>query len=197
MTEEHAHQEGEAASAFETAKLGIWTFLATELLLFGGLFTAYVEFRVKYPDLFQAEHLKLNRTLGLINTFVLISSSLTTSLGIAAIKRGRQRLLRFYLALTTVLFVSFLVIKYIEWSEDFARGLNPGTNIFFSLYFTMTGLHGLHVVAGIAVLIAVQVMAGRSMLSESYSTPVEISGLYLHFVDIIWAYLFPLLYLMG
>jgi cytochrome c oxidase subunit 3 len=197
MTEEHVHQEGEAASAFETAKLGIWTFLATELLLFGGLFTAYVEFRIKYPDLFQAEHLKLNRPLGLINTFVLISSSLTTSLGIAAIKRGRQRLLRFYLALTTVLFVSFLVIKYVEWSEDLTRGLNPGTNIFFSLYFTMTGLHGLHVIAGVAVLIAVQVMARRNMFSESYSTPVEISGLYLHFVDIIWAYLFPLLYLMG
>jgi cytochrome c oxidase subunit 3 len=197
MTEENSYREGNPESAFDRAKLGIWTFLATELLLFGGLFTAYVEFRIKYPDLFQTEHLKLNRELGLVNTFVLISSSLTTSLGIAAIKRGRQRLLQLYLVLTTLLFASFLVVKYIEWSEDLSRGLNPGTNIFFSLYFTMTGLHGLHVIAGIAVLIAILVMAKRNMFSENYSTPVEISGLYLHFVDIIWTYLFPLLYLVG
>ncbi len=197
MAEDHLHQEATPEGAFERAKLGIWTFLATELLLFGGLFTAYVEFRIKYPDLFLVEHLKLNKVLGLINTFILISSSLTTSLGIAAIKRGRQQLLRFYLALTALLYTTFLVIKYLEWSEDFARGIYPGTNIFFSLYFMMTGLHGLHVIAGIAMLTAVFIMARNNRFSGSYSTPVEISGLYLHFVDIIWAYLFPLLYLMG
>jgi cytochrome c oxidase subunit 3 len=197
MTEENILQEEKPAGAFDRAKLGIWTFLATELLLFGGLFTAYVEFRIKYPDLFMAEHLKLSRGLGLINTFVLISSSLTTSLGINAIKSGRQQLLRFYLAFTTLLYTTFLVIKYIEWSEDFSRGIYPGTNIFFSLYFMMTGLHGLHVLAGISVLVVIFIMAKRNRFSESYSTPVEISGLYLHFVDIIWAYLFPLLYLMG
>jgi cytochrome c oxidase subunit 3 len=184
-------------TAREAATLGIWTFLATEVLLFGGLFTAYVVFRVKYPQLFFEGHLKLDRVLGAINTVVLIASSLTVALGIGAIRVGKVRLLKVFLALTILLAGVFLGIKYVEYTEKFSHGLNPGTDIFFSLYFMLTGLHGIHVLAGMCVLGGVLYLAGKGRFSESYYTPVEISGLYWHFVDLVWIYLFPLLYLVG
>ena len=184
-------------TAREAATLGIWTFLATEVLLFGGLFTAYVVFRIKYPQLFYEGHLKLDRVLGAINTLVLIGSSLTVALGIGAIRMGKVRLLRMYLALTILLAAVFLGIKYVEYSEKFSHGLHPGTDMFFSLYFMLTGLHGIHVLAGMGVLGGVLYLAGKGRYSESYHTPVEISGLYWHFVDLVWIYLFPLLYLVG
>jgi len=184
-------------TAREAATLGIWTFLATEVLLFGGLFTAYVIFRIKYPQMFYEDHLKLNRALGAVNTIVLICSSLTVALGIAAIRRGRQRLLRVYLALTIVLAATFLVVKYFEYMEDFSKGLFPSTDIFFSLYFMMTGLHAIHVTAGVMALTAMLVLAFRGTFSEKYYTPVEVTGLYWHFVDLVWIYLLPLLYLVG
>jgi cytochrome c oxidase subunit 3 len=185
------------ARGLETAKLGIWTFLATEILLFGGLFTTYIVYRLKYPELFYTEHLKLSRPLGMVNTLILITSSLTMALGIAAIKRGKQVAARIYIALTILMACGFLGVKYLEWSEDFAHGLYPGTNLFFSLYFMMTGLHGIHVIAGIIALSSILIMACRGKFSEEYSTPMEISGLYWHFVDLVWIYLFPLLYLVG
>ena len=184
-------------TAREAATLGIWTFLATEVLLFGGLFTAYVVFRIKYPQLFYEGHLKLDRVLGAINTLVLIGSSLTVALGIAAIRKGRVRLLQVFLSLTILLAAVFLGIKYVEYSEKFSHGLHPGTDMFFSLYFMLTGLHGIHVLAGMGVLGGVLYLAGKGKYSESYHTPVEISGLYWHFVDLVWIYLFPLLYLVG
>lgn len=197
-----AHPGGHAAHvspavAYESAKLGIWTFLATEVLLFGGLFTAYIVFRIKFPQVFHAGHVHLDRVLGAVNTIVLICSSLTVALGIASIRKGKQRLLRLCLSLTILLAGAFLVIKYFEWTAKFAHGLYPGTDIFFSLYFVMTGLHGLHVLAGMLVLGAVLALAGRGRFSESYHTPVEVSGLYWHFVDLVWIYLFPLFYLIG
>jgi cytochrome c oxidase subunit 3 len=192
-----AHEAESPEQGLETAKLGIWAFLATEVLLFGGLFTTYIIYRMKYPELFYSEHLKLSRPLGMVNTVVLITSSLTMALGIAAIKRGRQLAARVYIGLTIALACGFLGVKYVEWSEDFAHGLYPGTNLFFSLYFMMTGLHGIHVVAGIAALSWVLFLACRGKFSVEYSTPVEISGLYWHFVDLVWIYLFPLLYLVG
>jgi len=185
------------ATARAAATLGIWTFLATEVLLFGGLFTAYVIFRIKYPQMFYEDHLKLNRVLGAVNTVVLICSSLTVALGIAAIRRGRQRLLRVYLALTIVLAATFLVVKYFEYMEDFSKGLFPSTDIFFSLYFMMTGLHAIHVTAGVMALTVMLVLAFRGTFSEKYHTPVEVTGLYWHFVDLVWIYLLPLLYLVG
>lgn len=185
------------AVAYEAAKLGIWTFLATEVLLFGGLFTAYILFRLKYPAMFHEDHLYLDRILGMANTVVLITSSLTVALAIASIRKGKQGLLKLFLSLTILLAGVFLAIKYLEWSEKFAHGLHPGTDIFFSLYFVMTGLHGLHVLGGMLVLGAVLLLASRGRFSESYHTPVEISGLYWHFVDLIWIYLFPLFYLIG
>lgn len=184
-------------TAREAATLGIWTFLATEVLLFGGLFTAYVIFRIKFPQMFYEDHLKLNRVLGAVNTVVLIGSSLTVALGIAAIRKGRVGLLKLYLSLTILLAGTFLGIKYVEYTEKFHHGLFPDTDIFFSLYFMLTGLHGIHVLAGMAALGTVLFLAGRGSYSESYHTPVEISGLYWHFVDLVWIYLFPLLYLVG
>ena len=195
MTGHEPHMD--PATAREAATLGIWTFLATEVLLFGGLFTAYVIFRIQYPRMFYDDHLKLDRVLGAVNTIVLIGSSLTVALGISAIRKGRVGLLRMYLSFTILLAATFLGIKYVEYTEKFSHGLSPGTDIFFSLYFMLTGLHGIHVLAGMVVLGAVLYLAGKGKYSESYHTPVEISGLYWHFVDLVWIYLFPLLYLVG
>jgi cytochrome c oxidase subunit 3 len=185
------------AAALETAKLGIWAFLATEVLLFGGLFTAYTVFRVGNPAMFHTEYLKLNRLLGAINTVILVTSSLTVALGIAAIRQGKQQLLRLCLGLTLLLAAAFLGVKYTEYAEHINHGELPGTNNFFALYYMMTGLHAIHVFAGMAALTTVLVMAGRGMFSAEYHNPLEITGLYWHFVDLVWIYLFPLLYLIG
>lgn len=183
--------------AFESAKLGVWTFLATEVLLFGALFTAYTIFRMKYPELFRVEHAKLDRVLGAVNTVVLITSSFTVVLGVDAIRRGKARLLEAYFGATILLAAVFLCVKYVEYAAKFHHGLYPRTNLFFSLYFMMTGLHGAHVLLGMAVLTYVLVLSRRGRLSANYYTPVEMSGLYWHFVDLVWIYLFPLLYLVG
>jgi len=194
---EPAAEHHDPVVAFESAKLGLWTFLATEVLLFGALFTAYIVFRLKYPDLFHAEHGKLNRVLGAVNTVVLITSSLTVALGIDAMKKGKARLLPRYFGATILLAGVFLCVKYVEYTEKFHHGLFPSTNIFFSLYYMMTGIHGIHVLIGMGVLSYVVVLARRGRLSETYYTPAEMSGLYWHFVDLVWIYLFPLLYLIG
>jgi cytochrome c oxidase subunit 3 len=183
--------------AFESAKLGVWTFLATEVLLFGALFTAYTIFRMKYPELFRVEHAKLDRVLGAVNTVVLITSSFTVVLGVDAIRRGKARLLEAYFGATILLAAVFLCVKYVEYAAKFHHGLYPRTNLFFSLYFMMTGLHGAHVLLGMTVLTYVIVLSRRGRLSANYYTPVEMSGLYWHFVDLVWIYLFPLLYLVG
>ena len=175
----------------------MWTFLATEVLLFGALFTAYTVFRLKFPELFHAEHEKLNRVLGAVNTVVLITSSLTVALGIDAVKKGKARLLARYFGATILLAGGFLCVKYVEYTEKLHHGLFPGTNIFFSLYYMMTGIHGIHVLIGMGVLAYVVVLARRGRFSEAYYTPVEMSGLYWHFVDLVWIFLFPLLYLAG
>jgi cytochrome c oxidase subunit 3 len=194
MTEAKEHPPEQA---LETAKLGIWCFLATEVLLFGGLFTAYTVFRIADPDMFHREYLKLNRLFGAVNTVVLICSSLSVALGIAAIREGRQRMLRVSLMLTLLLAAAFLGIKYAEYSEHIHLGELPGSNNFFSLYYMMTGLHAIHVLAGMAALAAMLVMAFRGRFSREYHNPVEITGLYWHFVDLVWIYLFPMLYLIG
>lgn len=197
MTETNHSSTEHQAVAYEAAKLGIWTFLATEVLLFGGLFTAYTVFRINDPKLFHAEHLKLDRLLGAVNTVVLICSSLTVALGIAAIRQGKQAMLRVCLILTLLLAATFLGIKYVEYAEHLGHKELPGTNNFFALYFMMTGLHAIHVLAGMAALAAMLVMACQGKFSAGYHTPVEITGLYWHFVDLVWIYLFPLLYLIG
>jgi cytochrome c oxidase subunit 3 len=198
MSEARAAHGGDgAAGGLETARLGIWLFLATEVLLFGGLFTAYAVFRIRDPALFHTEYLKLDRLLGAVNTVILICSSLTVAIGIGAIREGKQRALKVCLALTLLLAAGFLGIKVFEYSEHFARREFPGTNNFFSLYFMMTGLHAVHIVAGMIALSATLYLASRGKFSAGYHTPVEITGLYWHFVDLVWIYLFPLLYLVG
>lgn len=193
----HSDEHADPAVAFESAKLGVWTFLATEVLLFGALFTAYTIFRMKYPELFRVEHAKLDRVLGAVNTVVLITSSFTVVLGVDAIKRGKARMLEVCYGATILLAAVFLCVKYVEYSEKFHHGLYPGTNLFFSLYFMMTGLHGIHVLLGMGLLSYVIVLSRRGRLSARYYTPAEMSGLYWHFVDLVWIYLFPLLYLLG
>ncbi len=194
---EAAPLHGEPPGAAETSKLGIFAFLATEILLFGGLFTAYIVFRAKYPGMFYKDHFNLDRVYGATNTVVLICSSFTVALAVASIRRGRQALLKLYLGLTILLAATFLVIKYFEYMEDFAKGLYPDTDIFYALYFMMTGLHAIHVTGGLIVLATMLVLSFRGKFSADYHTPVEISGLYWHFVDIVWIYLLPLLYLVG
>ncbi|HLO09311.1 MAG TPA: cytochrome c oxidase subunit 3 family protein [Desulfobacteria bacterium] len=183
--------------AFESAKLGVWTFLATEVLLFGALFTAYIVFRMKYPEMFHAEHAKLDRVLGAVNTVVLITSSLMVVLGVDAIKRGKARLFEACFGATILLAGVFLFVKYTEYAAKFHHGIYPRTNLFFSIYFMLTGLHGIHVLLGMGVLSYVILLSRRGRLSARYYTPAEMSGLYWHFVDLVWIYLFPLLYLIG
>ncbi len=193
----HTGEHADPAVAFESAKLGVWTFLATEVLLFGALFTAYTVYRMQYPEMFRVEHAKLDRILGAVNTVVLITSSFTVVLGVDAIKRGKARLLEACFGATILLAAVFLCVKYVEYAAKFHHGIYPRTNIFFSIYFMLTGLHGVHVLLGMCLLSYVIVLSRRGRLSADYFTPAEMSGLYWHFVDLVWIYLFPLLYLIG
>jgi cytochrome c oxidase subunit 3 len=193
----HTGEHADPAVAFESAKLGVWTFLATEVLLFGALFTAYTVFRMQYPEMFRVEHAKLDRVLGAVNTVVLITSSLMVVLGVDAIKRGKTRLFEACFGATILLAGVFLCVKYAEYTAKFHHGIYPRTNLFFSIYFMLTGLHGIHVLLGMGVLSYVILLSRRGRLSAGYYTPAEMSGLYWHFVDLVWIYLFPLLYLIG
>jgi cytochrome c oxidase subunit 3 len=196
MEHGHAHHI-DPAVGYESAKLGMWLFLATELLLFGGLFTAYTIFRAKYPAMFEEQHLELNKTLGALNTVILIFSSLTMAMGVTCIQRGNRKLLTILLAITILCGLLFGFNKYLEYSAKFHHHIYPSTSIFFALYFMMTGLHMLHVLAGVIILTVLLVLNVRGKFSETYNSPVEIGGLYWHLVDLIWIYLFPLLYLIA
>ena len=193
----------------ESAKIGMWVFLLTEILLFGGLFAFYVFYRSWNPEIFHNAHVHLNLAMGTINTFVLITSSLTIALAIRSMQQGdRTKTIRF-LAATLFLAGVFLVIKYFEYSHKIHLGQLPGqlysytgiegTNphIFFSVYFTMTGLHAIHVIAGMGAITWVLYRTAKNHFNEEYYTPIEMTGLYWHLVDVIWIYLFPLLYLVG
>ena len=192
----------------EAATLGMWLFLSTEVLFFGGLFTAYMLYRVWYPETFGAASRTLDIWLGSVNTLVLITSSLTMALAVEASALGRRRSLILFLLLTMTLGATFLVIKGFEYHHKWVEHLVPGpyfrfdgpdpvhAQIFFSLYFALTGLHALHMVVGLSILTVIVIMAVRGRFTLEWNTPVEISGLYWHFVDIIWIFLFPLLYLI-
>ncbi len=212
-THEHsphlAHHFSEMEQQHESAKLGMWIFLLTEILLFGGLFTAYAIYRAWHPDMFYNAHKFLNIYLGTLNTVVLITSSLTMALAIRATQMGRKNRTIGFLIFTLLLAGIFLVIKYLEYRHKFEVGQLPGkyytftgiegTNphIFFSIYFMMTGLHGIHVMAGIGVIGWMLRKTIKNTFSPEYYTPLEMTGLYWHLVDIIWIFLFPLLYLVG
>ncbi len=193
----------------ESAKLGMWIFLVTEILLFGGLFCFYAIYRAWNPDIFYNAHKVLDIRLGTLNTVVLITSSLTIALAIRSIQLGNKDRSLLLLICTFLLALTFLIVKYFEYSHKFHLGQLPGkyytyggiegTNphIFFSAYFLMTGLHGIHVVAGMSLIGWLIFRMKRGDFSAEWHTPVEMTGLYWHLVDLIWIYLFPLFYLVG
>jgi len=192
----------------ETATLGMWVFLATEVLFFGGLFAAYLVYRIWYPSTFGEASRQLHLAFGATNTAVLITSSLTMALAVRASATGRRSTLLLFLVLTMILGAAFLGIKSVEYYHKYTEHLIPGpafrfegsdplhAQIFFSLYFALTGLHALHMIIGLGVLTVILIMALRGRFTIAWHTPVEVSGLYWHFVDIVWIFLFPLLYLI-
>jgi cytochrome c oxidase subunit III len=192
----------------ESATLGMWVFLVTEIMFFGGLFMAYLLYRVWYPEAWAEGSLELDIRLGGLNTAVLIGSSLTMALGVRAAQTGFPRATVNWLLATIGLGTVFLVVKAFEYAHKFEMNHVPGPNfqfegpharqveIFLSLYFAMTGLHALHMVIGVAIMSVIAWMAYKRRFSPEWYSPVEMAGLYWHFVDIVWIFLFPLLYLV-
>ncbi len=224
-----AHHFDTPGQQFQAGKLGMWIFLLTEILFFGGLFCAYAVFRANHPGIFSFGEKFLDTTLGAINTGILITSSLTMAWAVRCAQRSRQRGLIVCLALTLMFAFGFLGIKCVEYKHKWQDGLlwasqyDPGENlleeaeghdpddevsgvkekqarknagIFFSIYFMMTGLHALHVLAGIGAITWLLVRAAKGTFNSNYFAPVDCVGLYWHLVDMIWIYLFPLLYLI-
>lgn len=213
----------------EAGTLGMWLFLLTEIMFFGGMFLAYIIFRTKYPNEFAAGSQELDVLMGGINTAVLIVSSLTMALAVHAAEQGKRRALTIFLVVTMILGSAFLGIKYFEYSSKFEHHLFPGATfhyqpqgspatdahtaaveesapsainennlqIFFFLYFALTGVHALHMIIGIGALATLLFFTWRGRYSAHYNSPVELTGLYWHFVDIVWIFLFPLLYLVS
>jgi cytochrome c oxidase subunit 3 len=201
----------------DAASLGMWLFLGTEVMFFGGMFCAYLIYRLWYYNEFAAGSRSISLLLGTINTVVLICSSLTVALGVRAAQMGKRKLLVILLLLTMLFGLAFLGIKGIEWYQKYEEHHIPGSTfsaenliqeypgihidpqheqIYFSLYFALTGLHALHMVIGLGIFTVLTFYAWKGKYSPEYYTPVEIGGLYWHFVDIVWIYLFPLLYLI-
>jgi cytochrome c oxidase subunit 3 len=201
----------------DAASLGMWLFLGTEIMFFGGMFLAYLVYRIWYFNEFAAGSRSLDLKLGTINTIVLICSSLTVALGVRAAQMGKRKLLIVLMLLTLVFGCTFLGIKGVEWYAKYTEHHIPGASfdagdiardypqipidqsheqIFFSLYFAMTGLHALHMIIGVGIFLFITYSAWKGKYTPAYHTPVEIAGLYWHFVDIVWIYLFPLLYLI-
>ena len=188
------------------SKLGMWLFIFTELLLFGGLFLVYSIFRAQYPTNFHEGSLELSVTIGAINTIVLLFSSMAIAMALTAIQKNNKKLALILIAVTLVMAVFFLVNKYFEWSTKFHHGLYPGSDLmpllerghllYFSLYFFMTGLHAFHIIVGMILLFVVFVkVKNESVHSQKYAL-LENGALYWHLVDLIWIFLFPLLYLI-
>lgn len=215
-----AEQFDDLEQQHEASSLGMWIFLATEVMFFGGLFTGYVVFRNLYYNGFVAGSHLLEVPFGASNTAVLICSSLTMALGVRAAQTGKRRALIFYLLCTIALGLAFLGIKLrFEWYHDYVEGIVPGIHfapspdllaqwariqvsprhaeLFMYFYFVMTGVHALHMVVGAGILSVLVVMAYQGKFGPDRFNTVEMSGLYWHFVDIIWIFLFPLLYLLG
>ena len=194
----------------EASTLGMWVFLVTEIMFFGGLFMAYLVYRHASPTGFQEASHHLNIYWGAANTAILIISSLTMAFAVRAAQTSQKRQTQvFWLLSTMVLGAAFLGIKAIEYYDKFRDHIVPGPYFqweglypkpaeqFYSLYFAMTGLHALHMIIGIGIMIVITIMAWRDTFDSDYYTPVEVAGLYWHFVDIVWIFLFPLLYLIG
>jgi cytochrome c oxidase subunit III len=194
----------------EASTLGMWIFLVTEVMFFGGLFLAYMVYRRLFPEVFSIASNTLNIVIGAANTAVLLCSSFTMVLAVHASQIGSRKALIVFLILTMLLGGVFLGVKAYEWNEKFEEHHVPGPSfhldntamqgqaqLFFSLYFAMTGLHALHMVIGEGLMLFLLFQAYAGKYTPEYYTPVDIGGLYWHFVDIIWIFLFPLLYLIG
>lgn len=202
------HQFETMEQQHESSTLGMWLFLVTEVMFFGGLFMCYLAYRIWYPEAWSEGSLELDIVLGGINTVVLILSSLTMALAVRSAQTGFPRATVKWLILTMLLGGVFLVIKGFEYAHKFHENHVPGPNfsfegpharqveIFLSLYFAMTGLHALHMVIGFGLLSVIAWMAYKRRFTPQWYTPVEMAGLYWHFVDIVWIFLFPLLYLV-
>src|SRR6266496_2067149 len=214
MATELAHHFRDHRQQHAAATLGMWIFLATELMVFGALFTGYTAYRSRYPNEFAAASGELNLVLGGINTVVLLTSSLTMALAVRGTQLGNRKQVVYTLVLTALLGTAFLVIKFIEYREDFeknlvprlafresdwvARSLDPRhVQLFLLFYYIMTGLHAVHLIIGIGMIVILAGLAARGRFSPAYFAPVEVGGLYWHFVDVVWIFLLPLLYLIG
>lgn len=212
----HAHHYDSAEAEYHASKFGTWTFLVTEILMFGGLFVGYILYHEKYPAMFHAGSTFLDWRLGAFNTVVLLISSLTMALSIYYAQMNDKKKVLINLYITLICAGIFMVVKYFEYTHKFHMGLYPGryfnphgpeaqaaaeqfSNLamYFSFYFTMTGLHGSHVLAGMGLITWLIVRAHRGEFNPKYFTPLECVGLFWHLVDLIWIYLFPLLYLVG
>lgn len=238
-TEQHhpalVHQFDDMEQQKDASTFGMWVFLLTEIMMFGGLIVAYMIYRLKYYDAFVAGSSSIDVTWGFVNTLVLIGSSLTMALAVAAAQVGVRRLQQIFIIATMVLGTVFLVIKGIEYNQKYEEHHIPGsifgtfdpihnytedpniyqqlinegktpqvahtiaeqTQIFFSFYFAMTGLHAFHMIIGMVLMTWLLMRVSRERFGPEYFTPVELSGLYWHFVDIVWIFLFPLLYLIN
>lgn len=217
------HHFDDLAQQRETTSLCMWLFLATEAMMFGGLFLAYSVYRFLFPLAYAEGSHHLNTALGTINTFILLTSSLCMAMAVhAASMRDRKWLLR-YLVITWIFAASFLVVKGFEWTADYHEGIMPAVSwhhysepeaqkdvawlaqngikpdnvkMFFVIYFCMVGLHGIHVLVGMLIIGTLIVLTARGMFTDGNDQPIELSGLYWHFVDIIWVFLYPLFYLI-
>ncbi|MDY0082666.1 MAG: cytochrome c oxidase subunit 3 family protein [Ignavibacteriaceae bacterium] len=188
------------------ARMGMWLFLFTELLLFGGMFILYSIYRYTYPDDFHLAAKDLNIIIGTFNTAILLTSSLTMALSIAAIQRGHKSLSVFLQFVTILLAFGFMINKYFEWTAKFSHGIYPGSDVllakpsgeivFYGLYYVMTGLHGLHVIIGIVLIAIMMRFTSKGIIRSDSYVKLETAGLYWHLVDIIWIFLFPLFYLI-
>jgi cytochrome c oxidase subunit 3 len=206
-----AHHFEDLAQQEEAEKLGMWAFLITEVMFFGGLFMAYIVYRHAYPKAFAVASSHLSWRLGAINTLVLIVSSLTMALAIRGAQTNRKGMQVINVLLTMGFGLTFLVIKYFEYKEKWDHHLMPGPSfdvaafgewgpqarIFFSIYFAMTGLHAFHMVVGLGIMLWVLAKVRKGAFTPQRYAGIEIAGLYWHFVDLVWIFLFPMLYLIG
>ena len=189
------------------SKIGMWLFIFTELLLFGGLFIVYSVYRYKNPVAFHLASEELNVTVGTINTIILLISSMTVAMSISAIQTGKRRMAVILLEITILLALTFMVNKYFEWTGKFGHGIYPGSKqllelgsgdvLFFGLYFSMTGLHAFHIIIGVIVLAVMLNKINNGIITSDNYVQLENGGLYWHLVDLIWIFLFPLFYLIA
>jgi cytochrome c oxidase subunit 3 len=206
-----AHHFSSLDQQNEAALLGMWFFLCTEILFFGGALMAYMVYRAWFPEAFAMASHEIAILPGAINTAVLITSSLTMALAVHAAQMGERNKITFFIIITMILGVAFLGIKAYEYHEKYIEGHVPGlglefrfeqeyirqAQIFYSLYFVLTGLHALHMIIGLGIMTWMLIWVKQGVITREYYSPIEISGLYWHFVDIVWIFLFPLLYLIG